>query len=274
MHIQLFGTRGSLPTPGPNHARYGGNTSCVGVSQDGSLPSIILDAGTGLATARSVFAGEPFVGSILLGHLHWDHIYGLPFFPPGDRPDARVDLYMPAQGDPIEILERPMSPPVFPIGPRGLRGDWSFHGIEPGRREIERFSVLAEEIPHKGGRSFGYRIDDGETSVAYLSDHSPISLGEGPDGIGAYHEAALRLADGVDLLIHDAQYTLDEFEQRRDWGHCAMEYPIELGKRAGSRRVLLFHHDPSHTDDVLDGIAAEITEPNVALAVEGTVIRL
>lgn len=274
MQIHLFGVRGSLPTPGPRHARYGGNTSCVGIARDGEIPTVILDAGTGLATARSAFGSEPFVGSILLGHLHWDHIYGLPFFSPGDRHDARVDLYLPAQGDPVEILERPMSPPVFPIGPRELRGTWTFTALEPGRLEVEGFSVLALEIPHKGGRSFGYRISDGIRSVAYLSDHSPISVGDGPDGIGAYHDAALELADGADLLIHDAQYTIAEFEQRRDWGHCALEYPIELGRRAGCGRTLLFHHDPSHTDEFLDDLAEALDDRRVAFAVEGTVIEL
>jgi len=227
-----------------------------------------------MATAQGVFADSPFVGTILLGHVHWDHIYGLPFFRPGDRSDARVDLYLPAQGDPIEILDRPMSPPVFPIGPRDLRGQWSFNGLDPGQFEAEGFEVLAREIPHKGGRSLGYRIDDGTRSIAYLSDHSPITLGEGPEGIGEYHHAALALADGVDLLIHDAQYTRAEFEQRRDWGHCSYEYPIELGRRAGARRTLLFHHDPAHTDDVIDELAAGLVDPNVEFAVEGAVITL
>jgi phosphoribosyl 1,2-cyclic phosphodiesterase len=274
MQLHLFGVRGSLPTPGPAHVRYGGNTSCVGVAPDGELPTIILDAGTGLATARRLFNSNPFLGTLFLGHLHWDHIYGLPFFPPGDRFDCRVDLFLPAQGDPIEALERPMSPPVFPIGPRGLRGEWSFHALEPGELEVEGCRVIAREIPHKGGRSFGYRIDDGEKSIAYLSDHSPISLGDGPDGIGEYHENAMELAADVDMLIHDAQYTPEEFEERKDWGHCSIQYPIELGHRAGARKILLFHHDPSHDDDFLDKVAEEVAAPDVALAVEGTVIQL
>lgn len=275
MRIHLLGTRGSLPTPGHRFVRYGGNTSCVALSHAGAaVPSLILDAGTGLATSGPLFGDEPFRGSILLGHLHWDHIYGLPFFRNGDRPDARVDLYMPAQGDPYEVLARPMSVPVFPIDVRGLRGDWSVHALEPGEFETEGFSVLALDIPHKGGRSYGYRIDDGSVAVAYLSDHCPTSLGDGPDGLGEYHEAAMRLVADVDVLIHDAQYTPAEFEQRRDWGHCSYEYPVELGRKAGARQVVLFHHDPSHDDEILDDLAATIDDPAVTFGVEGTTIEL
>jgi phosphoribosyl 1,2-cyclic phosphodiesterase len=271
MKIHLFGVRGSIPTPGPAHVRYGGNTSCVGVGRDDGTIPILLDAGTGSRLVAKTLGDTPFRGSLLLGHLHWDHTYGLPFFNAGDRPDARVDLYMPAQGDPIEILERPMSPPVFPISPTQLRGDWSFTAMKPGEYEIEGHRVLALEIPHKGGRTFGFRIDDGSRSIAYLSDHSPTSEGDGPHGLGEYHDNAVRLADGVDLLIHDSQYTREEFEVRFDWGHCSWEYPIELAREAGAKRIMLFHHDPGHDDDMLDALSNGL--PSTAfLAVEGTVI--
>jgi phosphoribosyl 1,2-cyclic phosphodiesterase len=268
MRVHLFGVRGSIPTPGPHHVRYGGNTSCVGIARDdGSLP-LILDLGTGARSVAGVLGGAPFHGSVLLGHLHWDHIYGIPFFGAGDQPEARVDLYLPAQGDPIEALERPMSPPVFPISPTQLRGAWNFHGLEEGIHDIEGFTIEAREIPHKGGRSFGYRIDDGAKVIAYLSDHSPTSEGPGPDGLGAYHEAAVALARDADLLIHDAQYTREEFAERYDWGHCSWEYPVRLAEVAGAARVLLFHHDPGHDDAMLDALADEIP-PLATLAVEG-----
>lgn len=274
MRIHLLGTRGSLPTPGPDFVRYGGNTSCIAVSRDGEFPSLILDAGTGLATAGKVLGDRPFVGSILLGHLHWDHVYGLPFFRNGDNVDARVDVYLPGQDNPGGLLHRVMSPPIFPIDIQTLRGDWTVRGLEPGVADIEGFEVLALDIPHKGGRSFGYRVDDGSASIAYLSDHSPHSLGPGPDDLGEYHETAVRLADGVDLLIHDSQYTSAEFEERRDWGHCSFRYPIELGKVAAAKRTLLFHHDPGRTDHQMDAMAAELADPSVEFAVEGSTIQL
>jgi phosphoribosyl 1,2-cyclic phosphodiesterase len=115
--------------------------------------------------------------------------------------------------------------------------------------------VTAREIPHKGGRAFGYRVDDGRTSVAYLSDHGPGVLGDGPEGFGPYHESALALADGVDLLIHDAQYTAEEYPRRRTFGHSAIDYAVGLARAAGVGRLALFHHDPGRTDDALDAIA-------------------
>lgn len=273
MRIHLFGVRGSIPSPGPDFVRYGGNTSCVGIGRDdGSLP-LLLDAGTGARKVAAHLGGAPFQGTLLLGHLHWDHIYGIPFFTAGDHPQARVDVYLPAQGDALELLERPMSPPVFPISPTGLRGSWSFNSLEPGEYEFEGLRVLAQEIPHKGGRTFGYRVDDGTSSIAYLSDHSPTSEGEGPDRLGEYHRPALELASGVDLLIHDSQYTREEFALRYDWGHCSWEYPIELAKEAGADRVLLFHHDPGRDDDELDEIAGDLPD-HVFLAVEDDVLEI
>lgn len=273
MQVHLFGVRGSIPVPGPDHLRYGGNTSCVGVSADGELPRLLLDFGTGVRNFCRVLEERPFAGTVLLGHLHWDHILGLPFFPPADVPEGRVSLHLPAQGDPVAALEGPMSPPAFPISPTALRGDWSFHSLEPGEHQFEGFRVLARDIPHGGGRTFGYRIDDGTHSVAYLSDHSPTALGPGPDGIGEYHPAAMELAAGVDLLIHDSQYTREEFATRTDWGHCVWEYPIALAAAAGSRRVLLTHHEPGHDDAFLDAIARGLP-PHVSFAVEGTVVAV
>jgi phosphoribosyl 1,2-cyclic phosphodiesterase len=265
-----LGTRGSLPTPGPDFVRYGGNTSCVAVARSGESPSLFLDAGTGLAGAGRVLGDAPFCGSILLGHLHWDHIYGLPFFRNGDRPDAKVDIYLPAQGEPNAVLHRVMSPPVFPIDVQTLRGNWTVNALEPGTSQIEGFAVTALDIPHKGGRSYGYRVSDGKSSLAYLSDHSPHSLGPGPSGNGELHATARQLVSGVDLLIHDSQYTQEEFEARHDWGHCSYKYPIELAAACGAKRTLLFHHDPSRTDSQLDKMASLLEEPDVEFAVEGT----
>jgi phosphoribosyl 1,2-cyclic phosphodiesterase len=183
---------------------------------------------------------------------------------------------MPAQGDPRAILERAISPPHFPITPGQLRGHWRFVGIEPGRHRFEGFSVNALEIPHKGGRTFGYRVSDGDATIAYLSDHSPVARGEGPDGLGAYHDDALTLARDADALIHDAQYTQAEFAQRRSFGHSAVEYAMGLATHAGARALLLFHHDPSRTDDQLDAVvgAHQGVELEVVAAAEGMVLSL
>ncbi len=256
MRVTLCGVRGSTPSPGPEFARTGGHTSCVAIAHDGRSPSLLLDAGTGIRRATHLLDGAPFLGTILLSHLHWDHTQGLPFFAAGDRDDAVVDLCMPAQGDAVAVLARAMSPPHFPIPPGGLRGRWRFSGLEEGVHEVGGFLVTAREIPHKGGRTFGYRVEDGRSALAYLSDHGPVSLGPGPLGHGPYHEAAVGLAAGVDLLIHDAQHTAEEFAAVSGFGHSTVDYAVGLAAHASARRLALFHHAPSRTDDAMDHIAA------------------
>lgn len=270
--------RGSTPAPGPEFVRYGGNTSCVAIAQDGAAaPALVLDAGTGLARLSRHLGGAPFRGSILLGHMHWDHTHGLPFFPAGDNADASVDLYVPKQDEGAEaLLTRAVSPPHFPITPAQLRGQWRFLDIDDGDHQIEGFGVSARDIPHPGGRTFGYRVSDGRASLAYLSDHWPISLGRGPEGFGEYHPTALELADGVDLLIHDSQYTAEEFGDRSQFGHSAIDYAVSLARQTHAKRLMLFHHDPPRTDDALDAIVEGLRrgDVSVAAAAEGMTIDL
>ncbi|MFW2336048.1 MBL fold metallo-hydrolase [Ilumatobacter sp.] len=258
----------------------GGNTSCVAIAHDDEdVPRLVLDAGTGLRSVSTLLGDAPFLSTILLGHLHWDHTYGLPFFRGGDRPDAITRLLLPEQGvDPLELLQRFMGPPAFPIQPDRLRGSWTFESIDEGVHSIEGFEVLAREIPHKGGRTFGYRISDGDSSLAYLSDHGPAGvLGPGPDGLGPYHEAALELCARADLVIHDAQYTRSELPGRIDFGHSAGEYAVELARRSGAGSVVLFHHDPDRTDDEVDALERLLDSPggpDVVAGREGDTIRL
>ncbi|MFY9930590.1 MAG: MBL fold metallo-hydrolase, partial [Streptosporangiaceae bacterium] len=230
---------------------------------------------------------------ILLTHLHWDHVHGLPFFAAGDRPDARVTLLLPEQGSTGQggtgqgstgqggpasaeaVLARGMSPPHFPITPGELRGQWSFGFLTPGETKAEGFTVEAAEIPHKGGRTFGYRVSDGHSVLAYLPDHCPTDLGPGPEGWGEYHPAALALAAGADALIHDAFLLPQELAAQAFLGHAAADYAVGLGRRAGAGRVILAHHKPDRTDQELDLLAARFrADPDVIVAAEGTVIDL
>lgn len=276
MRVFFCGVRGSTPSPGAAFVRYGGNTSCVALSRDGGPPTLVLDAGTGLQRLSALMDGRPFRGSILLSHLHWDHTHGLPFFAAGDRPDAEVTLLMPAQGDPVNVLARAMSPPHFPIKPSELRGRWRFLGIQEGPRSIEGFEMVAREIPHKGGLTYGYRISAGGATLAYLSDHSPIVLGQGPAGVGVYHPAALELARGADLLIHDGQLLKAQFAEWAPFGHSAVEYAIGLAEVAGAKKLLLFHHDLARTDDEIDAIVAAHRGSRVPVeaAIEGMTLDL
>jgi phosphoribosyl 1,2-cyclic phosphodiesterase len=137
-----------------------------------------------------------------------------------------------------------------------MRGSWEFKHLPPGEYRIEGFDVLALEIPHKGGRTFGYRVSDGRSAFAYMPDHAPASLGPGPQQFGPYHETAVRLTQGADLLLHDSQYTSEEFPARAHFGHSSIDYAVGLAVHAGARRLVLFHHDPWRSDEQLDSIVA------------------
>lgn len=280
MRLHLLGVRGSTPAPGPEFVRYGGHTSAVAVGPDDGPPTLLLDAGTGARSLSSVLDGAPFRGSVLLTHLHWDHTHGIPFARALDHPDAVVDLRFPDPGDgrtATAVLAASMGPPHFPITPAGLRGRWSIDGLEPSTFDAGGFAVTAVEVPHKGGRTYGYRVTDGTSTVAYVPDHGPVAWGPGPDGLGVRHEAALALADGVDLLVHDAQHTAEELPPVAHFGHSAMEYAVDLGRLASAHDVLLFHHHPDRTDDQLDAIRhhwSEASAPQVRVARQGDVLQL
>lgn len=247
MKVTFWGVRGSTPCPCEANRRYGGNTACVTLENDGERP-IVLDLGTGLR-----FFGETqptdgsFSATAFITHLHWDHVQGLPFFPPVDRAGASLDVYGPAQAEgPLgEVFGDLMRPPYFPVHFSELRGDIRFHDVMDDDVAVGDAKVRVRQVPHCGP-TLGFRIDWHGASVAYVSDH------QAPPGLDHVDDAVLELADGVDLLIHDAQYTPAEFAEKAHWGHCTVEYAVLVAKEAGARRLALFHHDPAHGDDVVD----------------------
>lgn len=262
MRLALLGVRGSTPAPGESFVRYGGHTSCVVVLPDGpGAPTLILDAGTGLRELPGLLAGQPFRGSIILTHLHWDHLHGLPFCASIDRPDARVDLYLPAPAggrSATELINHAMSPPHFPISPGGLLGSWRFHPSATARRTIERVTVTQTAITHKGGLTHGIRVDAGGVSMAYLPDHAP-QLGS---------VAAEDLAAGVDILLHDGQFFDTEQATADAYGHATIRDALGFARRCGARRLVLTHHAPGRTDDQLDTVAKELAGARIELLVE------
>jgi phosphoribosyl 1,2-cyclic phosphodiesterase len=281
VRVHLCGVRGSTPAPGADFLRYGGHTSCVAIAHDERpSPTLILDAGTGIRSVTALLGKQAFSGTIVLTHLHWDHVQGLPFFHAGDHDDAQVSLLLPEQedgADAVSVLARSMSPPHFPMEPDQLRGTWSFTTLAPGEQEFDGFTVLAREIPHKGGRTFGYRVSDGHSTFTYMPDHCPTSLGAGPDGCGEYHPAALELAADADALLHDSQLlTPTELASEGRFGHAAADYAVELGRLAGARRVLLAHHRPDRDDDALDELKERFATPGVEVivAAQDTVLQL
>lgn len=250
MKLWLLGTRGSTPAPGPDFVRFGGHTSCVAVVPDGAdEATLVMDAGTGIRMLTDRLASPAFHGSILLSHLHWDHIEGLPFCRALDQDDTRVDIYAPDQlglsGH--ELLARTMSPPSFPIFPDGMHGTWNFLTIGAGQQQVETFRVTVADIAHKGGRTLGYRVEDDSGSFAYLPDHCPSQ---------GVTDEAIELIRGVDVLLHDAQFLENERAIAEDYGHATIDEAVNLATTAEVGRLVLFHHSPVRTDAALDKIEA------------------
>ena len=272
MRVALLGVRGSTPAPGRAFVRYGGHTSCVAVLPDGpGPPALVLDAGTGVRDLPALLgppgaACRPFDGDLVLTHLHWDHVQGLPFCPSLDDPHARVAVHVPTPPgeDPMALLARGMSPPHFPIGPDGLLGDWSFHasaGFTAGG-----LKVIVAPIGHRG-LTHGVRVEDASGAVlAYLPDHSPRTAG------AEEASAAEKLAAGADVLLHDAQFTADQRSIADTYGHSTIDDAQEFARRCDVGRLVLTHHAPGRTDAELDDLSASL--PSVAVAVQGTVIRV
>jgi ribonuclease BN (tRNA processing enzyme) len=259
MRVVLQGVRGSTAAPGRDFLRVGGNTSCVAITPDGhDSPTLLLDAGTGVSAVTRDLGGAPYRGDILLTHLHWDHVQGLPFFAAADRDDARVRLLLPAQdsaspdcpGSAARLLSRAMSPPHFPIGPDGLRGEWSFDAIDPGTFAAGGCRVTALEVPHKGGRTFGYRVEADGMSLAYLPDHHPAMA----------FDPGVELARGVDVLCHGAMFADSERTLAHDYGHATLGETRRLAREAGVGTLVLIHHSPSRTDDEVDALAAHAAQ--------------
>ena len=267
MKLWLLGVRGSTPAPGPNFVRYGGHTSCVGVVPEGGRePTLLLDAGTGIRTLTDKLSSDSFKGSLLVSHMHWDHVEGLPFSRALDRDSSRVDMYLPVQNGtaPRDLLAKMMSPPSFPIEPEGLHGTWTFNKVPDGQTTIEDFLVTSAEIEHKGGRTLGFRIEEGAQSVAYLPDHAPSK---------GMSDEAWALVEGADVLLHDAQFTESERPIAEDYGHATIEETIALAERAGVRMLVLFHHSPVRTDAELDLLGQDIeSSVEVLFAREGMTI--
>ena len=251
MRVTLFGTRGSLATPGVEASRYGGNTSAVEV-RGNSGAVLVLDAGTGIRRLGAQLPSETSRIDILLTHLHMDHIQGLGFFGPLYNPQVDVHIWGPASST-LSLagrLSRYLSPPLFPVHLRDLPRVTCHHVPCPAF-EIGPFRIETSLICHPGP-TVGYRIADDNGTVVYLPDHEPaLILKEGqwpePEWISGYD-----LAASADLLIHDAQYTDEEYQHCIGWGHSTYRQAFEFAAQVGAKELIPFHHDPSHTDEMLD----------------------
>jgi phosphoribosyl 1,2-cyclic phosphodiesterase len=277
-HVTFWGVRGSTPCDGHQYDRYGGNTSCVEIASEGHDP-VILDLGTGLRSYGDELAQQGrlqgYHAHVLLTHLHWDHIQGIPFFAPLAAGGGTCEVYGPVQeAGPLDVVFRGvMSPPYFPITPEQMNGVVTFQGVDADDFALNGVKVRSRWVRHTDP-TLGFRVEVEGVSVAYLSDHGPGTVPDDPDDY--VPRDVLELCDGVDLLIHDAQHTTSEYEMKRNWGHCTIEYAIHVARESGAKQLALFHHCPSHGDDKVDEImrdardlVARIGGPDVFAAADG-----
>lgn len=285
LRVKFYGVRGSTPCSCESNQRIGGNTACVVVTGDGFDP-IVLDLGTGLrfwgtdlceACTESGPTAPPFKATALVSHLHWDHVQGLPFFAPLHKPGAELHVIGPPQDDHSleEAFDLFLCPPYFPVTLAQLAGTVTFEEATDAPIRLGAATVTSRDVPHVGP-TLGFRIEAGGSSIAYVSDHQQ-------PGCRSTDVAAsvLELCDGVDLLIHDAQYTDPEFAEKFDWGHCTTDYAVEVAAQCGAKRLALYHHDPSHDDDTVAALTEQASVVSrlrrgaeVFAAAEGLVVDL
>ncbi len=267
MKVKLWGTRGSIPSPGEDTVRYGGNTSCVGVTlSDGSL--LALDAGSGIRNLGLALDDEPRRLHILLTHLHLDHIQGLVFFAPAFRPQTELVIWGPSSPEASlrDRIARYISAPLSPVEVRELPCDVSFRHCPEAEWEIGSARIRAASVTHRGP-TLGYRIDDAGSSLAYIPDHEP-ALGADLGTLPEEWISGFELARDATLLIHDGQYSDEEYPNHLGWGHSALGDTLRFAQRTGAERTVLFHHDPAHSDDYLDRHGAEARQRWVELGGE------
>ncbi|HEV8243993.1 MAG TPA: response regulator [Nitrospirales bacterium] len=260
MQVRFWGTRGSIATPGPSTNHFGGNTSCVEVTASGGN-QLILDCGTGahpLAIEMKARSSAPANMNILLGHTHWDHIQGFPFFTPAFTSGNEIAIYGPegSRRSLHDVLAGQMEFTYFPVGLNQLPAAITYHDLTEGIHKIAGMRIMTQFLNHPT-MTLGYRIEADGVVVVYLSDHEPYSdqlwRGDAESGRieSILHEGDRRHAKfmaGADLVIHDSQYTPEEYASKKTWGHSPYDYVVEVAAAAGAQRVALTHHDPDHDD--------------------------
>ncbi|HJK89583.1 MAG TPA: MBL fold metallo-hydrolase [Polyangiaceae bacterium LLY-WYZ-15_(1-7)] len=252
--VRFWGVRGSIACPSASHVRYGGNTSCLEVCVDGRY--IVLDAGTGIRNLGTSFLERGInKADLLLTHTHWDHINGFPFFTPAYAPDHHFHIHaghLIDAGGVERVLAGQMARPTFPVPLSALQADMEFSDFRAGDTlEVAGATVKTAPLQHPDGAT-AYRIEAHGKAFCYVTDTEHVP-GE-PD------ETVLGLIDGADLVAYDSTYTDEEFPKHIGWGHSTWQEGVRLAKRAGVKRLAIFHHDPYHDDEFMDEVARQAAE--------------
>jgi phosphoribosyl 1,2-cyclic phosphodiesterase len=280
MQIRVWGCRGSVAAPGADTVKYGGNTSCVEVTL-ASGHALVLDAGTGMRPLGVLMRNSPPEQvHILLTHLHLDHLQGLGFFRPLFIPGLDIHVWGPTS--PVQSLAERiamyLSPPLFPVHLDDVPAHLTFHDAPEQAVTIGSATIRAAKVQHQGP-TVGYRIEEGGRAFVYLPDHEPSMAGP-LRGLATEWMSGHDIAAGADVLLHDAQYGDDEYPNHVGWGHSSLADAVEFADKSGVGRLVLFHHDPYHTDDELEALLALVRaqrptmHERVCLAYEGMTIAL
>ena len=252
LKVKFWGVRGSIACATPEHMKYGGHTSCIEI-QAGSN-RFVMDAGTGIREFSRVFLEENIQSSyLLLTHTHWDHINGFPFFAPFFDPSREIQImagHLKEQGGIKKVLSEQMRSPFFPIPLEAMTAQLTFEDFSAGENIMLFDEVIVRTAPlnHPQGAT-GYRVEYGGKSVVYVTDTEHIP--------GRPDENILALIEGADMVIYDSTYTEEEFPSRVGWGHSTWNEGMKLCQMAGAKKLAIFHHEPEHTDEIMDSIAEE-----------------
>lgn len=266
MKVRFLGVRGSIPTPEPDRLRYGGNTTCLEIATPGSREPVIIDAGSGIrALGDQIMNRSPLRIHLLLTHFHWDHIQGLPSFAPLFQSGAEIKIY--TQRPTLEaclLLAAQMADPFFPVTFDELASQVEFKQVECGKQfAIGSLNIEPFLLNHPQG-AVGYRLESEGRVAVHASDHEA--------GVAEIDAGLVRAARGANLLVMDAQYTPEEYPLKMGWGHSSYAHAADAAQAAGVKQLMLFHHDPAHSDDFLDRMLAEAQQcfGATGMASEGT----